>query len=425
MEPRRSAFVHQRTYAAKHLVVEAHTTSAMGSMSLKKTNERVKADALHLNRDPLTLLPENMSDEARKQHSSVFNMPETERGWLQRPLRLFMYDVMARAQELSGKGKRRWYVLVPSGRWRVPWAYAILILSSADVWLCTTTFAFCKEPFKSVAYEAVVAIIFLCQMMLNFVSACPTSGGTLELRPRAIARRYIRTTFALDVLGLASTGVDQGAWQWLRLGRWAVHWATHDSFRSVSSSAARSSAIKIVKMLLLVACICHCASCLFIMLVVKSPVCYTTRDQYAAIYRDNDAVLEAIAEHNGYDPLNALPPEPTPLANATNLYVYYVFATLSMLLGDSASGGTRAQETLRALARALARAAHRHDLPSRHHLPCAPSLPCTPPRSPPVPPPARPCPAHTCPQPRARARGCSRCSRWWWASSPLRSSSRR
>lgn len=39
----------------------------------------------------------------------------------------------------------------------------------------------------------------------------------------------------------------------------------------------------------------------------------------------------AVEEHGEYDAINALPSEPTPEANAWNLYVYYIFATLSMV----------------------------------------------------------------------------------------------
>ena len=87
-------------------------------------------------------------------------------------------------------------MLTPSGTWRVAWSVTLLALSTLDVLLCTVALAYCHQPAEH-ALVWVAHAMFLVDMALTFGSAYLTAGGAMELRPRAIAVHYLRTTFAV------------------------------------------------------------------------------------------------------------------------------------------------------------------------------------------------------------------------------------
>ena len=137
--------------ASKNLLTTATESKALGVFQLGSDKEK---EVLRLNRDPLTILPDNLSAEARKLHKSLFSQGESR--WFRRPLRLFMFEVMFRAQLLSGQPKHFGWrlVTVPSGHWRVPWAYFVLFAFTfdfSDTARTTTRKSFSLYAFRSVA----------------------------------------------------------------------------------------------------------------------------------------------------------------------------------------------------------------------------------------------------------------------------------
>ena len=200
--------------ASKNLLTTATESKALGVFQLGSDKEK---EVLRLNRDPLTILPDNLSAEARKLHKSLFSQGESR--WFRRPLRLFMFEVMLRAQVLSGQPKHFGWrlVTVPSGHWRVPWAYFVLFAFTFDCWLCTSTIAFCHTGFRYSAYHVFITLIHVIDMLQRCVSAYPTAGGKLELHLRSIVERYVKSWLLIDILGVLPLGVLIGKeWQWVR-----------------------------------------------------------------------------------------------------------------------------------------------------------------------------------------------------------------
>merc|ERR1711965_544143 len=105
-----------------------------------------------------------------------------------KPTKLFMIDVISRAQLLTNE--KPWYILIPSGHWRVVWGYVILMISTVDVVICVGCVSFCQVPYTG-WYLFVSQLFFLVDMLLNFVSSYITPRGTLELDPSVIARDYV------------------------------------------------------------------------------------------------------------------------------------------------------------------------------------------------------------------------------------------
>ena len=322
-----------RNKVSRNLAASAMEANGLGSWETDNDQERALRDHYH---DPLTLLPANMSPETRKLHQSIFNQAEHGVWLLRKPLRYFMYEVMARAQMLSGAHKH-WVVRVPSGTWRVPWAYLVLCVSTYDVGMCTGTIAFCKTSFHDVSMNVLISLTFVVDMLIRSISAFPTAGGTLEIRLPVITKKYAGSWFAIDLLGLLPLEYAVGPyWQWVRFGRWFLRWSTHDDFRSVSSDAPWvHDGMKIVKMSLLVFVVAHSVTCIFLSLVVLDSACGSV-----------EAATGAVEFHNRYDPRNELPVEPSYQDNLTNLYIYYFFATLSTLLGDSGASKSSATRIL-------------------------------------------------------------------------------
>ena len=96
-----------------------------------------------------------------------------------KPTRLYMFDVAFHAirndtQEQSVPG----WILIPSGQWRVAWAYGLLVFSSIDVVTCSYCVAFCRDACGG-AINLFVSALFVVEMALNMVSAFPSKDGGL------------------------------------------------------------------------------------------------------------------------------------------------------------------------------------------------------------------------------------------------------
>ena len=184
------------------------------------------------------------------QHESLLNA-EAPRGRVSKPTRLYVLDVMARAQRM-GMPQNYYSGWVPSGVWRVYWKTVLLVASTFDVTLCSCSVAFCQQAYgvesSSSALNAaiywLVQIGFAFDMWVHFRTAVVLSGGLLELNRRRIAIRYLRSTFVLDLLGLLPLElcIDDLrrrrliSWQWMHLPRWFIRWYSYDDFTSITNT---------------------------------------------------------------------------------------------------------------------------------------------------------------------------------------------
>ena len=286
---------------------------------------------------------------------------------LHKPTRLYMYEVIAKMQTLSHP--KSYFVLVPSGNWRIAWAYVLLLGSSIECMECVASLCFCQGPY--VGYDLwIVQGMFLIDMVLNFISGRLGDAATLVLEPRQIARRYLTSTFVVDLIGLLPLELvlpslfpswqcvpsnpecyEQSRlptivnWQWLHLGRWFVRWRTHDSFRSITTTW-NDGALQSIKYSLLVLTIVHIAGCVFYNAAqaadpIFSPIC----DHHGLNRLSAERMAIAIAKHNQYDPYSIVP---TPGENNSTMselwdepfvymYFYYVSGALSAMMGDGST----------------------------------------------------------------------------------------
>ena len=287
--------------------------------------------------------------ESIVQQKSLFNRDRDRGIWEyllpRKPTRLFMLDVAYRAIKFDKKAypDLNTWMLVPSGFWRVVWAYVLLLTATCDVVLCCYSISYCRSRYKGPP-NVLIQIFFTVDMLLSFLTAYPTTDASLELRPRRIAIRYMRSSFPLHMVGLlplellAPYSSALSAWQALRIFRWFDVWIKHDAFRSVTTTG-NDGFLEGVKYFVLFIVVAHVLSCAFLSLAIASPVCYCS-PLGALPTLPIDHVVIAIEEHNAFDPINALVLEETSRLNAYNLYVYYLYATVAMLLGDAGAAKT-------------------------------------------------------------------------------------
>lgn len=222
-----------------------------------------------------------VSETERQASGTLFNRDDTH-GWLPlKPTRLFMYDVIARAQLLSSESSKPWWVTIPSGHWRMVFGYFMLTVVTADVFSCTFSIAFCHAARTTETGYTFFLPIYTIDVLIKFASAVPIHGGRLEMNPAQIAKRYLQTTFVIDVLPLLPLefawesacwpehnlgGAGCGyytllSWQWLRICRWACTWYTCDNWRSVTSTS-NDGLLQTVKYLYLLFLLIFVGGCL-------------------------------------------------------------------------------------------------------------------------------------------------------------------
>lgn len=274
--------------------------------------------------------------------------------WLPaKPTLLYMYDVIARSQTLVQP--KRWWVLIPSGYWRVAWGYIILGVSSADVFRCGLSLAFCQAPYVSFDLY-VLQTVFLIDMILKFISAYPRGGGLLEIRADKIALNYLKTQFIVDITALAPlelwltpcwpdntadptpfrtsffalptyvtarTDYSSDAatecyaqpnirflqffsWQWLHLIRWFFNWSKCNGWRSITSTE-NDGIFEVIKYMALMVMVGHVACCLnfwasFNSTGLLAPIC-SYRDLGTLPW---DYVSRVLRKHNALDPFSQL-----------------------------------------------------------------------------------------------------------------------
>ena len=269
---------------------------------------------------------------------AVFNRDRRSVWWLPRkPTRLYILDVIALAQTVQYPKPR--FVLVPSGHWRPLWGFFLLAAATADLVACFWSLAYCHHP----SYEAVnhVARGFLVvDVMLKFVSAYPTTRGTLELRPWAIAINYLRTGFLLDLLALLPLEVwlDRDpprhmiSWQLLHVPRWFLRWLYWDDFRSITTTS-NNGAMQIFKYLLMLLMVTHISGCLFYYAAALPRIC-VEGDRVGLSHANSQ---DAINQHNeiGHRPWSIIPLSDSASHNSYQLYVLYSFMGFQALLADA------------------------------------------------------------------------------------------
>ena len=298
---------------------------------------------------------EKAAIDAAVKQKSKFNGGEAkrDRGWfyealIHKPTRLFIFDVAYRAIYLDKKAFphfRRW-VLIPSGYWRVAYAYLVLFVALADVLLCSTAISYCRQVYYG-PLNIAISLLFLLDMALSFLTAYPTKDASLEMRPKYIAIRYLRTSFLLHLPGLlplelaGESSPRLMAWQYVRVLRFFHVWLRHDSFRSVTSTS-NDGILDAFKYFILTAMVAHCCSCVFFSLaVVDSPVCMINPSTGWLTPLDDEQVSAAIEVHNEYDYTSFIPLADETWRMVSNVYIYYLYATVAMLLGDGGAAKTR------------------------------------------------------------------------------------
>ena len=232
------------------------------------------------------------------ERSSLFNRQERSVWYLPRkPTLLYMYDVIARSQLLSRP--KHWFILTPSGHWRIAWGYGMLILATVDVYVCTYSLAFCGAPYVGRGL-LVVRLLFLLDLVLRLASAVPLPSGLLEFRPHRILRHHVLSGGVIvDLVCLlplelalprcwpndwptchggsasasavgpaagweaaARNGSGLLSWQLLHILRWAARWRSCDTFRSVTSTLD-DGPLQVIKYVVLVYLASHLSCCLY------------------------------------------------------------------------------------------------------------------------------------------------------------------
>ena len=319
-----------------------------------------------------------------KERASLFNRKERSVWWLPRkPTLLYMYDVIARSQMLSAK--KKWYVRVPSGHWRVIYGYFNLILASIDVYCCLLSISFCGAPFVGTTLW-VIQGFFAFDILVKLTSAVPMPAGKLALEPTAIALHHLRsggividvlcllplellwftcgdiTTRCTDSANTVTSSVDWAVlnWQLTHLVRWAMRVNTCDTFRSVTETRS-DGPLQIIKYVFILAIISHAATCILFWGSFSG-----SGDAFVCDHTTLNAlpwaqVSRAVDQHNQLDIFSQILSEhPTgdfrlsplavgsPISPATEghavelaedafnqLYVFYFHAGFALLLGDA------------------------------------------------------------------------------------------
>ena len=91
--------------------------------------EALAAEGAELLKQSEALEQRRLSIQAKfeSERESLFNMDRRSVWFLPRkPTKLFMIDVISRAQLLTNE--KPWFILIPSGHWRVPWGYIVLLV---------------------------------------------------------------------------------------------------------------------------------------------------------------------------------------------------------------------------------------------------------------------------------------------------------
>ena len=88
------------------------------------------------------------------------------------------------------------------------------------------------------------------------------------------------------------------------------------------------------------------SSCVFFSLAVANPVCEVIPGGKMRPRDNDDFVMPALWEHNKFDPQNALKATDDAWTNCRNLYVYYLYATVAMLMGDAGAAKTWSTQTI-------------------------------------------------------------------------------
>lgn len=301
---------------------------------------------------------------AAPEHLSLFNSDARAVWWMPRkPTRLYLYDVIARVQTLSEP--KPWWVLVPSGNWRIAWSYLLLLGSSVECMECVASICFCQAPYLGADLWLVQAM-FALDMGLTFVSGRLGDAATLMLNPKDIARRYLRSTFVIDLVGLLplelvpsfscwpsdpscyerSVLPDIINWQWLHLGRWMVRWRSHDSFRSITTTS-NDGMMQTIKYSMLVLTLVHIAGCVFYSAAQTADPVFAPICDHRGLTRLSDAAIAMVVEkHEQYDPRSPIQYAHLQKDGSTKfwndpvvfLYFYYVNSALSAMMGDGSVG---------------------------------------------------------------------------------------
>lgn len=314
-----------------------------------------------------------VGDEER---SSLFNKRERSIWWLPRkPTLFYMYDVIARSQLLSRK--KKWWIQVPSGQWRVVWGYVQLAAAIVDVVRCTTSLTFCGAPYTGIDL-ALLQCLFLGDVVVRLISALPQPAGILELDPAKIFLHHLRSGgLIIDIACLlplelvlprcwpddwstcnpvaSRSGAQLLSWQWVHLLRFFGRWRTCDTFRSVTSTD-NDGPLQVIKYAVLVFMAAHLACCLFYWASIglsAPPLCSHT-DLNAMAWEPN--VKTVLAMHNAIDPFNQLlvdsgddpfrvsslqvpsdDDEAFSMAREAQvqLYTFWFYAAFAALLGDA------------------------------------------------------------------------------------------
>lgn len=270
---------------------------------------------------------------AEGDRSSLFNRTERSVWWLPRkPTLLYMYDVIARSQLLSSA--KKWYILIPSGHWRVLFGYAMLMVATMDVYYCVYSLAFCGAPFVGIELW-IIQLIFLSETVITLISAVPKTSGVLEFSPRAIAKHHLQNgSLIIDVICLlpvefawfrcwegsglscytahaAGSYAHALSFQWLHLFRWAVRLRRCDTFRSVTETS-NDGPLQIIKYVFLLFMVAHLAACIYFWASLSSGGDALVCDHRTLEPRPWTEVARALELHNSLDPWNQILAETDP-----------------------------------------------------------------------------------------------------------------
>jgi len=133
--------------------------------------------------------------------SNLFDLTTRDRTRVKK----FLYPSLLNEEEekLIEEKNIKWYIVHPKSRLRLIWTFVVLFLLAYTATIMPYRLTF--EDHTPVGWRAIdyiVDLLFLADLLINFVSAYYDDEGTLVKDPKLLAKAYLKSWFIIDFLAV-------------------------------------------------------------------------------------------------------------------------------------------------------------------------------------------------------------------------------